>query len=478
MKVRNKYIMKKFKREKRNIYLYFIAMLVIFVAVELLCQILPSLLLYNIKSNKYGSELLLEMLFAFVVLIVMLFFKNSYVFTEKKMKFVDSVLLGLPMLIVILINIYFNYSSLETINYPNLINLLLYCTFIGIGEEFLCRGFLQNEFIERFGDSKKHILLSILFSSLIFGLMHISNVLTGQSLFETIMQVLQATSIGILFGSIYYKSKNIWSVIFLHGIYDFSIMLSDINVIKSCDYAYTSKSIIIYSLFVSLVIILYYVFNALYVLNSTDLKDRKEFLNKRFIVNGIISLFILMYLPIGIFVNDDGYQTCYEYETKVIDDSYYEKHYPFYDEYDITINKENNFLGISESYIYNFSIKDNDFIISNKNTKKDIKIHYDNLSNFVILKNDKNYIIIVTIDDGYSSNIYYSNFINEDNASNDELYLNDIKDSFIKYDLPSLVGNGYLTFKNDEYKYPYFIGSGNNHFMIDKNNKLYLIKSE
>ena len=470
--------MNKFKKEKRNVFLYFIVMLVIFVAVELLCQILPSLLLYNIKSNKYGSELLLEMLFAFVVLIVMLFFKNSYVFTEKKMKFVDSVLLGLPMLIVILINIYFNYSSLETINYPNLINLLLYCTFIGIGEEFLCRGFLQNEFIERFGDSKKHILLSILFSSLIFGLMHITNVLTGQSLFETIMQVLQATSIGILFGSIYYKSKNIWSVIFLHGLYDFSIMLSDINVIKSCDYTYTSKSIIIYTLFASLVIILYYIFNALYVLNKTDLKDKKEFLNRKFIINGIISMFILMYLPIGIFVNDDGYQTCYEYETKVVDDSYYEKHYPFYDKYDITINKENDFLGISESYIYNFSINDNDFVISNMNTKKDIKIHYDNLSNFIVLKNNKNYILIVVTDDGYSSNIYYSNFINEDSVSNDELYLNDIKNSFVKYDLPSLLGNGYLTLKDDEYKYPYFIGSGNNHFMIDKNNKLYLIKSE
>ena len=470
--------MNKFKKEKRNVFLYFIVMLVIFVAVELLCQILPSLLLYNIKSNKYGSELLLEMLFAFVVLIVMLFFKNSYVFTEKKMKFVDSVLLGLPMLIVILINIYFNYSSLETINYPNLINLLLYCTFIGIGEEFLCRGFLQNEFIERFGDSKKHILLSILFSSLIFGLMHITNVLTGQSLFETIMQVLQAISIGILFGSIYYKSKNIWSVIFLHGLYDFSIMLSDINVIKSCDYTYTSKSIIIYTLFASLVIILYYIFNALYVLNKTDLKDKKEFLNRKFIINGIISMFILMYLPIGIFVNDDGYQTCYEYETKVVDDSYYEKHYPFYDKYDITINKENDFLGISESYIYNFSINDNDFVISNMNTKKDIKIHYDNLSNFIVLKNNKNYILIVVTDDGYSSNIYYSNFINEDSVSNDELYLNNIKNSFVKYDLPSLLGNGYLTLKDDEYKYPYFIGSGNNHFMIDKNNKLYLIKSE
>ena len=185
-----------------------------------------------------------------------------------------------------------------------------------------------------------------------------------------------------------------------------------------------------------------------------------------------------MYLPIGIFVNDDGYQTCYEYETKVVDDSYYEKHYPFYDKYDITINKENDFLGISESYIYNFSINDNDFVISNMNTKKDIKIHYDNLSNFIVLKNNKNYILIVVTDDGYSSNIYYSNFINEDSVSNDELYLNNIKNSFVKYDLPSLLGNGYLTLKDDEYKYPYFIGSGNNHFMIDKNNKLYLIKSE
>ena len=104
--------MKRIKKEKRNIYFYFITMIVVFIAVNILCQILPNLIAMNINYSKYGSELLFEILFAFIILIVMLLFKNSYVFTEKKMKFKDSVLLGLPMLILIGINLYGSISSL------------------------------------------------------------------------------------------------------------------------------------------------------------------------------------------------------------------------------------------------------------------------------------------------------------------------------------------------------------------------------
>ena len=312
--------MKRIKKEKRNIYFYFITMIVVFIAVNILCQILPNLIAMNINYSKYGSELLFEILFAFIILIVMLLFKNSYVFTEKKMKFKDSVLLGLPMLILIGINLYGSISSLESFNSSNFFNLLLLCIFIGISEEFLCRGWLQNEFIERFGDTKKHIILSIVFSSLIFGLMHISNLLTGQSLFQTITQILQATSIGILFGSIYYRSKNIWSVIFLHGLYDFSIMLSDINLVKDCTYGTPSTSIALYSTFASILIILYYIFNALLILRTTDLKEKKkEIKDNKFVVIGLITTFILMMLPLGIFVTGyDEYQTCYNYEIKTV----------------------------------------------------------------------------------------------------------------------------------------------------------------
>lgn len=150
--------------------------------------------------------------------------------------------------------------------------------------------------------------------------MHISNLLTGQSLFQTITQILQATSIGILFGSIYYRSKNIWSVIFLHSLYDFSIMLSDINLVKDCTYGTPSTSIALYSTFASILIILYYIFNALLILRTTDLKEKKkEIKDNKFVVIGLITTFILMMLPLGIFVTGyDEYQTCYNYEIKTV----------------------------------------------------------------------------------------------------------------------------------------------------------------
>lgn len=472
--------MKRIKKEKRNIYFYFITMIVVFIAVNILCQILPNLIAMNINYSKYGSELLFEILFAFIILIVMLLFKNSYVFTEKKMKFKDSVLLGLPMLILIGINLYGSISSLESFNSSNFFNLLLLCIFIGISEEFLCRGWLQNEFIERFGDTKKHIILSIVFSSLIFGLMHISNLLTGQSLFQTITQILQATSIGILFGSIYYRSKNIWSVIFLHGLYDFSIMLSDINLVKDCTCGTPSTSIALYSTFASILIILYYIFNALLILRTTDLKEKKkEIKDNKFVVIGLITTFILMMLPLGIFVTGyDEYQTCYNYEIKTVKNYDFIKHIPNYKSYDISYEKNYEEYNESELFNYTFEDKTDYILVTNKNTKDSIKLEFNNLSGFFILKNVNKYTIIAYTNDGYNSEIYYSSFITENNMSNDRGYLNEIKDSFNKYDLPSISAGGYLTFKNDDYKYPYFIGSTPNHFMLDMNDKLYMIKGE
>ena len=40
-------------------------MIVVFIAVNILCQILPNLIAMNINYSKYGSELLFEILFDF-----------------------------------------------------------------------------------------------------------------------------------------------------------------------------------------------------------------------------------------------------------------------------------------------------------------------------------------------------------------------------------------------------------------------------
>ena len=64
--------------------------------------------------------------------------------------------------------------------------------------------------------------------------MHITNIFQGQTVFETVMQIIQATSLGFLLGSIYFRSKNIWAVVFLHTFYDFSFMFPEVNSLKDC----------------------------------------------------------------------------------------------------------------------------------------------------------------------------------------------------------------------------------------------------
>ena len=94
---------------------------------------------------------------------------------------------------------------------------------LGREEELLCRGLLFNSFKIYFGNTKKGVYLSAIFSSLIFGIMHLTNLIWSPSLIiSTICQVIYATFVGFLFCVIYYRSKNLISCMLLHGIFDFT----------------------------------------------------------------------------------------------------------------------------------------------------------------------------------------------------------------------------------------------------------------
>ena len=59
--------------------------------------------------------------------------------------------------------------------------------------------------------------------------MHLGNIFTmGQSVALTIAQILGAAATGVFFGVIYYKTKNIWTVVALHGLWDFSLFLGNV----------------------------------------------------------------------------------------------------------------------------------------------------------------------------------------------------------------------------------------------------------
>ena len=470
------------KKNKKSIFIYFLEMLIVFILIDGVITVLPSVISNNITYYKYGTELLLEIIYAALVLIVMLLFKNSYVFTAKKQKFVKSITLGFPMLIIAAISLLGSLSSLDGFNFGNFINLLLLTIFIGIAEEFLCRGWLQNEFIERYGDTKKHIVLSLLFSSLIFGLIHFSNMLAGQDLFTTIVQVIQATSAGLLLGSIYYKTKNIWAVIFLHSIYDFCLMIGDLNLIKDCTFNTPTTGIVLYNTFSTLVLSAINIVGALLVLKRTNLKDGTKVIDKndKRLVSMLITLFVVLMLPFQVFIDGyEDYQVCYEYNSKSVNYNDIETHYPYHNKYNINYTRD-VYVGendkIEAKYSFEFFINNDGLLeIRNKNNNDFTVLDYKNIKSFEVIENFSSFLVVINSTDT-ETKIYYSNFFNKSSLSNTQSFLDEFKKSFKTYDLPYIKEIGYMTLINENYKYPLFISETMDKYIIDIDSNLYKVE--
>lgn len=475
-------------KKTNNIILFFTRMFLAFLIIDLITIIFVNIFAKGITNFKYGSELLAEIFYALIMLIVMLLYKNSYVFTNEKIKFTKSLKYCIPMLIITTLIFIGNLSELQNVSFGNFINAILLCVFIGIAEEFMCRGWIQNEFIEKFGNDKKHIILSIILSSFIFGIIHLTNLAT-QDVFTTIIQIIQSTAIGFMFGSIYYKTKNIWTVAFLHGIYDFSIFLGEINLIKDCTNTSPNLSTSIIILISSIILVIYFILSGVLVLMQTDLKDKsKNPKDTTKIVLSLIIVFSCMFIPFETII--PGYENteiCYEYtSTQMIKD--FTLHYPYKNKYKMYYETEDikyNTIGeepikIYDSANYKFELykENNNLYIKNINTGYKIELEYENVYNydFEVIEEENEYLILIHSNNGNTSKIYYSNFMTKENMDNKDEYLNKLKNSFTEIILPSLKGFGYITTEESNYKYPAFTDNVNNYFIIKEDGHIYLMK--
>ncbi len=479
---------KKEEKESKHIFLFFIKMFLIFIIIDLISILFVNICVNGVNNFKYGGELLSEIFYAIIMLVVMLLFKNSYVFTTDKTKFIKSLKYCIPMLIITALIFLGNLNELHNATIGNLINALLLCAFVGIAEEFMCRGWVQNEFIERYGYDKKHIILSIVLSSCIFGIIHLTNIVS-QDIFTTLIQVLQAASIGFMFGSIYYKTKNIWTVAFLHGIYDFSIFLGEVNLIKDCTNTLPNLPTSIVTLISSLILITYFILSGVLVLMQTDLKEKsKKVKDTSAVVLALIITFSCIFIPFDKLIK--GYkdtEVCYEYiSTEMLKD--FTVHYPYQKKYKINykIDEEQyNTIGEEPIKVYdtiNFDFElyreNKKLYIKNVNTGYKIELEYENVYNYdyEVIEEENEYLILIHSNDGNTSKIYYSNYMTKENMDNTDEYLNKLKNSFTEIVLPSLSGFGYLTTEESNYKYPVFADSTNDYFIIKEDGLVYLMK--
>ena len=73
---------------------------ILFIVLFLLQQLGISVLYNSFIYLKYGRDIIAQAIWAALVLIILLLFKNSYIFTQEKMGFWESFKYGWPELVM------------------------------------------------------------------------------------------------------------------------------------------------------------------------------------------------------------------------------------------------------------------------------------------------------------------------------------------------------------------------------------------
>ncbi|MDO5717683.1 MAG: CPBP family intramembrane metalloprotease [Tissierellia bacterium] len=99
---------------------------------------------------------------------------------------------------------------------------------IGFSEEGLFRKFLISE-----GEKEFSSLKILIYSTLVFGLLHMANIASGLSFTSALIQSAFSLPFGLLAGFLFMETKNISAMIFWHMSVDYSLFLSELGDFKS-----------------------------------------------------------------------------------------------------------------------------------------------------------------------------------------------------------------------------------------------------
>lgn len=407
----------------------------IFIIFEILIQTLGSQVASRLYTSmlygKYTMYAISELVVFIFALIFLKVFKKTNLFKDKKDSFGNSLVMCLPIFILAIFMFFTNFGALDlrNVNLNNLISLGIYCILIGLFEEVFYRGLITGTLLDN-TENKKDACIAVIIGGLIFGLAHSTNLLMGQDIITTVSQVIQASAIGILFGTVYYLTRNIWSLAFLHAFYDFGALLSSVDMLNECGYvAGAPISIGIISLTSSIILSIIYLLYCCYLLNKKNVK-----LYKIGIFISII-LFFVASITMNIYFEDTTkYYKCLNYEQKEL--SNVETHYYSYSDF-----------YYNEYHIY---LKDNNVYINEE------KLNINESLKMVVIDNN---LLVVSLNMG----IYYLNYINIDTRN------------ILEYEVPAIIDLGYL--KSEDNIYPMIKSYTNDLFIID-NNILYKVEAK
>lgn len=97
---------------------------------------------------------------------------------------------------------------------------ILECLLIGLMEELLFRGILQDTIGQLFRSKPHGRIWTVVITSGLFGVVHLFNLFAGAGVGATFMQVGYSFLIGAMLSAVILKTNNIWLCVLLHAAFD------------------------------------------------------------------------------------------------------------------------------------------------------------------------------------------------------------------------------------------------------------------
>ena len=233
------------------------AAFIIFVLTDLLLLGLGQLL--SFLPPKLPMLYLVEIIFILIPVALMFFFGFSSAF--KKENILRGVFYLLPYVVfqLIVLGVFFSENLGNSDANWKPWYLVVYGVFsvigIGVREECIFRGTLQNILAKKYAKSVKGIWITVIVTALTFGLTHVTNVFFGMDPLAVLTQVISATCLGILFGAVYLRSGSIWALILIHTLTDIAglanstfLYFDDIEDMNQLSWSW--KKLIIYLIYI------------------------------------------------------------------------------------------------------------------------------------------------------------------------------------------------------------------------------------
>lgn len=175
----------------------------------ILYVVLNSLCLQNYETIHWQSAVI-NLAFCAALAALTLHLNKTAFYGLTRVRNAKACLYFLPLAVIASVNLWGGVRVQNTAAQILCHVIMMLC--VGFIEEMIFRGYLFRMM------EKDNLRLAMVVSALTFGIGHIVNLLNGEPLVPTLLQLCYATAIGWLFVVLFRKTGSLWPCIITHGV--------------------------------------------------------------------------------------------------------------------------------------------------------------------------------------------------------------------------------------------------------------------